>query len=604
MPERRLYINAAFLCIAVIFAFKLMNLQVLDSNYSQAANSNIIARVVTYPLRGMILDRNGKEIVRNRPVFDLMIVPREFTIPDQDTLAFCKFFNIDLEYARTKLSEAVAYSRFKPSAFIRHLSLEDFAMLQDRLTDYPGIYPSERTVRDYPHQSLANTLGYVKEVDKQFLQQDSSKYYSQGDLIGKSGLEKHYEAHLRGTKGVSYVMRNVKGVVKGKFQEGKFDTIPGVGKNLVTTIDLDLQQYAERLMQNKRGAVVAIQPETGEILTIVSFPSYDPNMLTGEGKKSSQNYLTLVNDPNKPLFNRAIQAVYPPGSTFKLLMALAGLQDGALDTVSTIFPCDQSIVGCHRHPSPLDLFGSIQHSCNPYYIRSLRRIINQGKVKDLDQDTRIGLTHWKNHMGNFGMGRKLGIDLPFERPGLIPSPDYYDKYYYVKNWKVSNIYSIGIGQGEVLATPLQLANQAAAIANRGWFITPHLVKQIGDSTLVFSRNETGIRKEYFDFVARAMSNIYTASMHKMPDITVCAKTGTAQNPHGDDHSVFVAFAPLHKPQIAIAVFVENAGFGGRWAGPLAGLVIEKYIRGEISQPRKWIEDYVLAGDFITPKKPI
>lgn len=581
-----------------------MHLQVFDSDYSQAANDNIVSRITKYPLRGMVLDRNGKELVRNRPVFDLMVIPKELKIPGNDTLAFCKFFNIEPEYAREKLAEAREYAPHLPSVFIKHLSLQAFACIQDRLTEYPGIYPTERTVRDYPNKTIANALGYVKEVDRAFLEADTTNYYRQGDLIGKSGLEWQYEKHLRGTRGVSYVIRNVRGVVKGKFQEGRFDTVPGIGKNLTTTIDLDLQLYGEQLMQNKRGAVVAIEPETGEILTMISFPSYDPNLLTGEGKEASKNYIALVNDPDKPLFNRAIQAVYPPGSTFKTLMALTGLQDGVLDTSTTYFSCDKSIVGCHGHPSPLNLMESLRHSCNPFYVKALRKVILQNRDKDEHQDTRRGLEEWKAKLATLGLGQKLGIDLPFERAGLIPYPGYYDKFYYLNNWRVSNIYSIGIGQGEVLMTPLQLANQAAVIANRGWYKIPHLVKSIGDSLVQPEKQSTAIEPVHYDFVARSMSNIHTARLSKIHDITVCGKTGTAQNPHGEDHSIFMAFAPLHKPEIAIAVYVENAGFGGTWAAPLASLLIEKYLRGHISEQREWIENYVKSGNFMDDKEEL
>jgi len=581
-----------------VYTIKLMDIQVFDSNYSRAADDNVVSRITKYPLRGMILDRSGKELVRNRPVFDLMVIPKELVIPNDDTLAFANFFEVDTAFVHEKLAAAEAYADHLPSVFIKHLSAEDYAKIQDRLTFYPGIFASERTVRDYPHNSLANSLGYVKEVDKRFLERDTTDYYKQGDLVGKSGLEKEYEKELRGIRGVSYVVRNVRGVIKGKFQDGRFDTIPGVGKNLITGIDLTLQQYGERLMQQKRGAVVAIEPKTGEILSIISFPSYNPNLLTGEGKEASQNYIRLVNDPDKPLFNRAIQAVYPPGSTFKALMAMIGLQDGVLDTITTFHSCDQRIVGCHGHVSPLNVMESLRHSCNPWYVKALRKIILQDREADEIADTRLGLEKWGEQLHQFGLGKKLHIDLPFERPGLIPTPSYYDKFYYLKNWKVSNIYSIGIGQGEVLTTPLQLANVAATIANRGWFYQPHLVKRIGEDPIEYPKHEVGVAPAYIDFVARSMSNIYTASRAKIPGITICGKTGTAQNPHGEDHSVFMAFAPLEDPKIAIAVYVENAGFGGSWAGPLASLMVEKYLRGEIDPRRKWVEDYVLSGDFI------
>ncbi|MDW7695576.1 penicillin-binding transpeptidase domain-containing protein [Flammeovirgaceae bacterium SG7u.111] len=594
--EKQIYIRAAFIIIAIIFLVKLLQVQVFDTNYRQAARQNIVSRLVKYPLRGMIYDRNEHLIVRNRPVFDIMVIPEEFTI--EDTARFCEIFEVELEFVREKLDAAKRYSRIKPSIFIKQLSTEKFAEIEDRLSDYPGLYPSPRTVRDYPHSSLANALGYVKEVDKKFLDADSSKYYRQGDLIGKSGLEKQYEEELRGIRGVSYVMLNVRGVVKGSFQNGELDTIPEIGKDLVTGIDLELQQYGEKLMQNKRGAIVAIEPSTGEILTMLSFPSYDPNLLTGDDKTAGKNYLELVRDPNKPLFNRAIQAVYPPGSTFKTAMTLVGLQDGTLDSARTYFGCDKSLVGCHNHASPLNPYGSIQHSCNPWYVQAFRKMILTGKSEDKDEDTRLGLQHWHDQMTKFGLGVTPKIDLPFARRGNIPSPEYYDKNYYIKNWRLSNVYSIAFGQGELLVSPLQLANQAAVIANRGWYKDPHLVKSIGDSTMQFEKHQTGIEYAYFDYVARAMSEIYTASMAKIPDIKICGKTGTAQNPHGEDHSIFMAFAPLDNPQIAIAVYVENAGFGGSWAAPIASLMVEQYIKGEVDPKRQWLENYVLRGNFM------
>ncbi|WP_020529546.1 penicillin-binding transpeptidase domain-containing protein [Flexithrix dorotheae] len=596
MEERKIFIGSFFVFFAVVYLVKLLQIQVFDVNYQRKAENNIIDKITEYPSRGMILDRNGEIIVRNRPVFDLMVIPKELKI--KDTTAFCEFFNIDLEFAREKLLQAKKYSQVQPSIFLKQLSTEDFARIQDRLADYPGIYTSERTIRDYPGRSLANSVGYVKEVDKKFLESEEGKGYRQGDLVGKSGLERYYEKQLRGKRGVSYVVRNVKGVKKGKFHDGEFDTLPQIGSNLITGIDLELQQYGEKLMVNKKGAVIAVDPATGEILTIISAPDYDPNLLTGEGKKSSQNFVDLARDPNKPLFNRAIQATYPPGSTFKTVMALVGLHDHALDSSTTYFSCDKSLVGCHGHPSPLNVYGSIQHSCNPFYFKALRKIINQGRSNDEREDTRIGLEAWKDQMLQFGLGKKLGVDLPFESRGIIPSPEYYDKNYYIKNWRLSNVYSIGIGQGEVLLTPLQLANQAACIANQGWYIPPHLVKAIGDSVLTFEKQKINIEKEYFDYVSRAMGNIYTASMSKIPGLTVCGKTGTAQNPHGEDHSVFMAFSPRVNPKIAIAVYVENAGFGGSWAAPVASLMIEKYINKEISQGRKWIETRVLNGNFM------
>ncbi|MEN7547521.1 penicillin-binding protein 2 [Rapidithrix thailandica] len=602
MIERKIYIQIAVLFVGFVFLMKLLDIQLIDSQYKGKADKNMLSRVVEYPLRGMIYDRHGQLIVNNKPTFDLYFIPKQLFI--KDTAEFCEFFSIEKSYLHEQLAKAKR--KYKSYPFIKHLSMQDFAKIQDRLSDIPGITVVARTVREYPSNSMANILGYVKEVDKSDLKKDTTNYYRQGDLIGKSGIERYYENYLRGKQGVKYVMTNVRGMVKGSYKNGKLDTLPVVGEDLISSIDLDLQQYGEKLMQHKKGAIVAIEPSTGEILTMISAPSYDPNLLTGKGKQVSKNYVKLLNNPNKPLYNRAIQSPYPPGSTYKTVMALVGLQDKALDTVHTYFSCDKSIVGCHGHPSPLNVHGSIQHSCNPWYVKALRQVVNQGRRSDPREDTRVGLDSLHDKLLKFGLGRRLGLDLPYEHSGRVPSTKYYDENYYTKNWKLGNIYSISIGQGEVGVVPLQMANLAATIANRGWYITPHMIKGIGDSLYLpeeyTAKNDTGVDAPYFDYVARAMADVVKAGTARrafIEDIVVCGKTGTAQNPHGEDHSVFMAFAPLYNPKIAIAVYVENAGFGGTWAAPIASLMIEKYIKREIqSNQRKWLEQYVLSGKFI------
>ena len=590
--------------VAVVYAVKLMQLQVFDSGYRQQAEKNIRYRNVLQPLRGMIYDRNGEILAASRPVFDLYVIPKELDIAD--TAAFCEFFNIDRPYLRKQLKNAQEYSAYQPSLLLKQLDQKQYAKIEDRINEFPGIFSKEYTVREYPHRSLGNVLGYVKEVDGEFLRNDTTGYYRAGDLIGKSGLEAEYEEYLRGERGVKYEMRNVHGVVKGEYLDGRFDTARVIGRSLDSSIDLELQQYAEKLMENKKGAVVALDPKTGEVLVMLSAPSYDPNLLTGEGDTVNKNYAQLVFDPYKPLFNRAIMSTYPPGSTFKTLVALTGLHDGALDTVNTQFSCIKSIVNCHNHPSPLNMFGSIQHSCNPFYFQAIKEVVHQGRVEDKREDFRLGLESWRYHLMSFGLDRPLGIDIPYERAGNIPGTRYYDlRYKTPERWKLSNIYSNSIGQGEVGMTPLQLANVAATIANRGWYIKPHIIKNITtDSTGYLSpkykkKRYTSIEPEYFDYVARAMRMVIvngTASRARIPDIEICGKTGTAQNPHGKDHSVFMSFAPLNDPQIAVGAYVENAGFGGTWAAPIASLIIEKHINGEIK--RKWMENYVLSGDLI------
>lgn len=617
MLERKHFILFTAIFIGVTYAVRLLYIQGFSGEYKQKADKNIRVRSVQKPLRGMILDRNGKVIVGNRPVFDIYYMPKELEI--LDSAAFCKFFNVDMTYVRERVkgSDQIEdfHQKYQPQLFLEQLSLEQFSQLEDRLTEYPGMFYRTYTVRDYPHQSLANVLGYIKEVDAKFLEKDTTGYYRSGDLIGKSGLEMFYEQHLRGQRGVKYEMRNVKGVVKGSYLDGRFDTLPQVGKNLIASIDLDLQQYAEKLMQNKKGAVVALDPKTGEVLVILSAPSYDPNLLTSRGKEFSKYYNQLNRDELKPLYNRAIQSPYPPGSTFKTIVALAGLQLKTLDTIRTRYSCIKSMVNCHNHPGPLNIFGSIQHSCNPFYFQAYRKTVLQGEDKNVFEDSRIGLTKWHDMVITFGLGDRLGVDLPYEYRGRVPSVSYYDRKYGEKRWKASNTYSIGIGQGEMGVTPIQLANMAAAIANEGWYITPHLIKRIGEDGQPLpqytQKHIVPIEKDYFNHVKRAMAAVVRAGTARrafIEDIVVCGKTGTAQNPHGKDHSVFMSYAPLDDPQIVVAAYVENAGFGGTWAAPIASLLIEKYLRennekykhekGPIT--RQYLEDYVTSGDLIGP----
>ncbi|MEH0157939.1 penicillin-binding protein 2 [Limibacter armeniacum] len=607
MAERKWYIVGGFTLIFILYAVILLNIQVFSSDYKRQANANMVDRIVEYPLRGMIYDRDGRILVNNAPVFDVMVTPKQLHLNEEDTVLLCQLFEMERVEFRDRLQKIAAdkYSWYKPNLFLKQLTKMEYAKIQDQLIRYKGFEVVPKTIREYPHTSLANALGYIKEVSKSFLDKDTTEYYGQGDLIGKVGVEYFYEKELRGKRGVSYVMKNVKGQTKGKFRSGEFDTLPEVGMDLVSSIDLELQQYAELLMQNKRGAVVAIEPSTGEILTMLSAPSYDPNLLTGEGRRVSRNYVKLNDDPDKPLFNRAMQSRYPPGSTFKTVMSLIGMQEGVLDTTYTRFPCAGEPVKCHDHPSPLSIAGAVQNSCNPWYYKAIRKIMLQHKDPDPNKDLKMNMDHWQKMVKEFGLGRKLGIDLPYEKGGLIPNAAYYDRAYNGRQWKISNVYSISIGQGEILAMPIQLANLAATIANRGYYYTPHIIKDIGGAgpkEQYSEKNVVNIKRDYFDYVARAMSGVKTARLAMIPDIAICGKTGTAQNPHGKDHSIFMAFAPLDKPKIAIAVYVENAGFGGTWAAPIASLIMEKYIRGEISEPRKWIEKRMLEADLMEKKE--
>ncbi|MCS4433937.1 penicillin-binding protein 2 [Aquiflexum gelatinilyticum] len=596
--QRPITIIIIIIIIGAVLLTKLFLIQVVDDSFLKKAESNAIQRVVDHPYRGLVYDRTGKILVYNYPIFDLMVIPREFQVGD--TTRFCEIFKISKEYLVETYTAAKEYSSVKPSPLIKQISTTDFARIQDFLIDYPGLFVMTRSVRSYPQQSAANALGYIGEISSNQLEKDSSKYYKQGDYVGLSGIEGYYENELRGVKGVKYKLVNVRGVDKGSFKDGEFDTASVAGKNLVSTIDLELQQYGEMLMAGKRGSVVAIEPKTGEVLAMISAPTYDPNLLTGA--LFGNNYMDLNRDESKPLFNRPIMAMYPPGSIFKIVQSLVGLQMGVL-TPNTTYSCNRSLVACHNHPSPVNLFGAIRNSCNPYYHQAYRAMINREVSSNTFKDTEIGLNTWRESVLKFGLGSPLGIDMKNEKGGSIPSSVLYDKKYGEGRWKYSTIYSLSIGQGEMLVTPLQMANLAAIFANKGYYYPPHMIKAIdGDLNKIpeefRTRKDVGVDAHHFDMIQDAMAEaIYgTAARAAIPDITIAGKTGTAQNPQGEDHSVFIAFAPKENPQIAIAVYVENAGWGGRAAASTASLMIEKYIRREVK--RLALEEYVLVGKFM------
>lgn len=599
--ERRFIIQGIFILVGLVFVIRLFTIQVLDDDYRAKAESNVVQRIDEFPYRGLMFDRNDQLLVINNPIFDLMVTPYE--VGSMDTTRFCSLFNLDKEEFETKMKEATKYSRVKPSIFLKQISVEDFAKTQNYMVDFPGFFINARTVRSYPHTVLGHALGYLAEIDAGQLENDTTRYYKKADYIGKSGLEQSYEEVLRGERGVKYKLVNVRGVDKGAFRQGELDTLPEPGENIYTTIDLDLQAYAERIMEGKTGSVVAIEPSSGEILTMVSAPTYNPNLLSG--KSFSSNYLSLLNDEQKPLFNRPIMAdVYPPGSIFKMFQALVAMQEGLISPSTRIF-CNRSIIACHGDHRNEDLAGAIKYSCNPYFHQVFRLIVNQNLDPNTFKDTELGLEKWRTYMQGFGLGRPLGIDLPNEKPGRLPGPGLYNAIYGEGRWKFSTIYSLSIGQGELGISPIQMANMAAILANRGYYYTPHLVKGIGDKNAVpakFSEKiYTPIDEKHFEPVIEAMSRVIneeggTGFRAKIPDIEVCGKTGTSQNPRGEDHSVFIAFAPRENPQIAVAVYVENAGQGARAAAAVAGLVIEKYLKGEVQ--RKNIEDFALANKFI------
>lgn len=596
--------------MGLLYLARLYWLQVQSPDLEAEARRNSLNQEIEHPLRGMIYDRNNKLLVKNKLVFDIKIIADEFKL--QDTATFCKLLEMDLATFRQHVKNAQnGLQRFKPYVLAKHISQENFARIQDRISDFPGLVVEARGTREYQYPNLASVLGYVKEISPERLKTDSSKYYNQGDVIGKSGLEKSYENVLRGRRGTRFTMVDARGVNKGRFKDGSCDTLAQTGSDLVATIDIDLQAFGELLMTNKSGSIVAIEPNTGEILSMVTAPNYDPNILSHSNPTNNKKYVELLNNPEKPLFNRAVSATYPPGSTFKLVQALVGLQDGVIDSTHTRLSCSQELVKCHIHRTPLSLHGSIMHSCNPFYYKTFNKIIRQGKSEDPDEDARIGLKAWFKHAISFGFGQKICPDLHEEKKGRLPSVEYYDEKYKGRrqNWRLANIYSMSIGQGEVSATPLQLANLAAIMANRGHYITPHLIKTINNGQTPLNpanlvKHQTTVDPQYYEFVTKAMEDVVRVGTgHKayLPDIRICGKTGTAQNPHGDDHSIFIAFAPRHNPKIAIAVFVENAGFGGVWAAPIASLMIERYIQGGTrAENAKMVED-IIKTNFITRK---
>ena len=588
LEGRRIIIFLVFLTIGMVFIGKLFYLQMVDDTYEKAADNNAIRKIIQIPFRGEVYDRKGKLIVYNTPVYDLYVTPRKAVV--KDTNRFCTLFGVTKGYFDSTMHQARVYSRVKPSLFLKHLSKEDFARIQDALVDYPGFSISTTAFRTYQSKALSNALGYVAEINPNSLVDQRDDYYRQGDYVGISGLEAFYEESLRGNRGVKYRMVNSNGVEKGEYKKGQLDINPIAGQNLYTSIDIRLQEYADSLMMHKVGSVVAIEPSTGEVLTMVSAPSYDPSLLAG--RNFSKYYQKLALDPLKPLINRPPSAYYRPGSTFKLVQALVGMQLGSL-TPGSVFTHAGAPVKCHSHnTSHNDLHNAIQWSCNPYFYHAFRKILYDNTQGNTYERSAQGLQRWSDLVANFGFGRKLGVDLNNEKKGNLPNVEYYNKVYKGENtWKFSNIYSLSIGEGELVVSPLKMANFAAILANKGWYIPPHLVKGVGDKKTIDPFYKTpvsvGVDAKYFGVVHQGMLD---AVLHgtvgadgRIPDIQMCGKTGTSQNQKGKDHSVFIAFAPKDNPKIAIAVFVENAGFGGFAAAPIASLIIEKYLKGHVDR---------------------
>lgn len=594
-------IQAVMIVGAFVLIAKAFSLQLVNNAFRSRAQAIAIDKTTTYPSRGVLLDRNGKLMISNNPMYDLM-VSYKLVNSDMDTTKFCELLDIDKNTFIKNLNKDwknVRYSKSVPFVFLKKLSVPTFAKLQEHLHEYPGFYPVLRNIRGYPVKAGAHLLGYISEVSPSDIEKGDGAY-SPGDYIGAIGLEKQYEKYLRGKKGYKYQLKDNLGRIVGSFKDGEQDVDPISGSDLKTSIDIDLQAYAEWLMAGKVGSVVAIEPKTGEILSMVSTPTYDPNLLiiTRERGKILAN---LLKDPQLPFFNRAIMAKYPPGSVFKTIVGLIGLNENVIHR-GTSFKCNHGYnyaghtYGCHGHRPVHSVDYAVQISCNSYFFQTIRKIVDQYGFYNPDK----GLDRFVADITKFGLGHKLGIDFPNENSGNIPTSTFYNRVYPKKkgSWKSPTVMSIGIGQGEIQLTTMQIANLAAIIANRGYFYTPHLVTEISDGTALDSsytiKRSVDVAPEYFEPVIHGMQMAVeagTAPLARIPNLTVCGKTGTVQNTtkNGKDHSVFFAFVPKDDPKIAIAVYVENAGWGGAYAAPIASLVAEKYINGEIHQTRKALE---------------
>ncbi|MGY5351854.1 penicillin-binding protein 2 [Wenyingzhuangia sp. IMCC45533] len=606
MKKRSLLFPILILVTGIIFISRLFFLQVIKHDSKEVSlTSSTIKRIYTYPERGFVFDRNGKLMVANEQTYDVKVIPNE--VKPFDTVEFCNLLKIDKKYLLYKLARAKKYSRWLPSVFLSQLAKEDYAYLQEKIHKYKGFSIQSKALRHYPHQSSANILGYVNEVNEELARKNP--YYEQGELVGTQGIEKEYESLLRGTKGVEYKLRDRLNKVIGPYKNGIYDTIAKPGNDLTLSIDLELQKYGELLMTNKRGGIVAIEPSSGEILALITAPSYDPNLMVG--RKKSKNSVILFNDSiNKPMLDRGLQAAYAPGSPFKLIQGLIGLQEEVI-TPSSTFYCHHgyrygnakhNFMGCHCDivGRPIDLRLGIAKSCNSYFANVYKRLIE--KYPKPQQ----GVDAWATHLNSFGLGNYLGYDLPTGRKGYIPNADYYDRVYPRKTWKFPTIISNAIGQGEVVTTPIQLANMVAAIANRGYYYKPHVLKKIDGKSIDIekftTKQQTTVNPIHFSPVIEGMHDVYkkgTAKHVQVKGVDICGKTGTVQNyirKNGikyilADHSIFVAFAPKENPKIALAIFVENGGYGSTIAAPIASLMIEKYLLG--TQTLAWWEKRII-----------
>ncbi len=590
------------IAISAIFFIKLFGLQVLNKDYDKLSENNAIIEIEDYPERGFIYDRKGRILVSNQPAYDIMIIPENLS--PFDTLSFCKITGIDKKELIINLESARKFSMRLPSVVVNQISKETYAKLQEQMWKFQGFFTQKKSIRDYRVNFGANVLGYVSEVNSEDLIKD--KYYRQGDLIGRQGIEKSYEKELRGKKGKKFLQKDRFNRIIGPYKNGNYDIEPSQAQNINLTIDIELQSYGEKLMMNKRGGIVAIEPETGEVLALISAPSYDPSILVG--RQRSKNYKTLANDTiSKPLFDRALLAQYSPGSTLKPLNALIALQEKVIDS-ETKHSCNKGFyyaknahMDCNcKYGTKNDLIKSIHKSCNTFFSKTYINLISSSK------SATMGVETWKKYLESFGLGNYLGYDLPIGRPGLIPNSEFYNVLYKGENWSATNIISNGIGQGEVLVTPIQLANFTSAIANKGYYLTPHFVKTRDKEKTKLSKINTAVETDYFYDVIDGMQKVIeqgTARIAKINGLSVCGKTGTVENftiikgkkTQLTDHSIFIAFAPKVNPKIAIATFIENGYWGSRWAAPISSLMIEKYLKNSITRPR--LEKRMLNGSL-------
>jgi penicillin-binding protein 2 len=592
--------------VAVILILRLFSIQIIEDKYKMDAENNSMVYSTIYPTRGIINDRNGNILVGNKVAYDLLVTPRE--VEEFDTVTFCQVLDVPIEFIREKMDEYRKNRRkigYQSVVMLKQIEPERYMRFAEVAYKFPGFRGQARSIRDYPFNAGGNLLGYVSEVNQRYIEQHPGEYRS-GDYAGQTGIEAAREKELRGEKGYNIYLRNSKNRIESRYKDGELDKEAVPGDDIMTTIDAELQHYGQMLMANKVGSLVAIEPSTGEILTMVSSPGIDVEQLANIG----QHYKDIVTDPYKPMFNRAVQAPYPPGSVFKLVNGLIGLQEGVL-TPETMYPCSMGYhfgrnkLGCHAHESPINFEESIMMSCNAYYCYVLRNLLENKKYGSIDE----AMDKWNEYVKSFGFGQKLGSDFPSELGGFIPDSKYYNKVYRKGGWKATTVISLSIGQGEIGTTPLHMANLCATIANRGFYYIPHIIKDSENVTIDQKYKEkqyTMVDTTHFPKVVggmyRAVNSGYgsggTASVAEVKGLDICGKTGTAQNPHGDDHSVFICFAPRENPKIAVAAYVENGGFGATWAAPIASLLTEMYLNKEISPEREWLEERIMNGNLL------